>query len=111
MPRASGSFAERWLAQPKFCAVTADFEPDVDQPAWKFWTRFRNLGLQVGDAAADLVFPGANDLVVDTESMSWLGAPSQGPIDLLDLGSTATTHHTNYFQDKQVVDFLAARLG
>jgi pimeloyl-ACP methyl ester carboxylesterase len=104
-------FADRWLAQPKFCAVTADFEPDVEQPAWKFWTRFRNLGLRAGDAAADLVFPGANDLVVDTDSMTWLGAPAQGPIDLLELGRTATTYHTNYFQDPLVLAFLAARLG
>lgn len=103
-------FAERWLTQPKFAAVSADFEPDTDQPAWKFWTRFRNLGSQVIDAGADLVFPGANDLVVDTESMSFLGVPAQGPMDLLALGKTSTTYHTNYFQDQQVVDFLSARL-
>ena len=104
-------FAQRWLSQPKFAAVSADFEPDTDQPAWKFWTRFRNLGTQVLDAAADQVFPDANDLVVDTDSMSFLGVPAQGPLDLLSLGKTSTTYHTNYFQDPKVLGFLAARLA
>jgi hypothetical protein len=103
-------FAERWLVQPRFCAVSADFEPNVDQPAWKFWTRFRNIGLQAANLGADVVFPGANDLVVDTDSMTFLGQPAQGAPEVLSLGKTATTFHTNYFRDAAVVAFLAGKL-
>jgi pimeloyl-ACP methyl ester carboxylesterase len=103
-------FASAWLVKPKFAAVTADFEPNIDEPAWKFWTRFKHIGAQLADAGADTVFPGANDLVVDTASMSDLGQPAQGPIALLALGKTATTYHTNYFRDAAVVGFLAGKL-
>jgi len=104
-------FAERWLVQPKFAAVTADFEPNAGQPLWKFWTRFRNPGLQLANLGADIVFPGANDLVVDTESMTYFGLPpgavTQGQPQVLNLGKSATTFHTNYFQNAQVVGFIA----
>jgi len=60
---------------------------------------------------ADLVFPGANDLVVDTASMDFFGEPAQGKPQVLALGRTATTFHTNYVRDPAVVDFLAARLA
>lgn len=104
-------FGDRWLVQPRFAVVSADFEPNVDQPAWRFWTRFRNFGLQVASAGADLVFPGANDLVVDTDSMGFFGQPAQGKPQVLSLGKTATTFHTNYFRDPAVVAFLAKRLA
>ena len=104
-------FADRWLAEPAYAVVSADFEPHLDQPAWKFWTRFRHLGLQVASLGADIVFPGANDLVVDTESMSFLGQPPQGRPEVLALGRTSTTFHTNYFRDPAVVAFLARRLA
>jgi hypothetical protein len=100
-------FDDRWLVQPRFAVVSADFEPNLDEPAWKFWTRFRNPGLQLASLGADIVFPGANDLVVDTASMSFLGQPAQGKPELLSLGKTATTFHTNYFRDAAVVAFLA----
>lgn len=102
-------FGDRWLAQPAYAVVTADFEPNLDEPAWKFWTRFRNPGLQLANLGADVVFPGANDLVVDTDSMSFLGEPAQGRPQVLSLGKTATTFHTNYFRDAKVVGFLAER--
>lgn len=110
-PESQRLFSERWLSQPAFSAVTADFEPNVDEPAWKFWTRFRNPGLQLANLGADVLFPGANDLVVDTDSMTYLGDPPQGKPDVLRLGKSATTHHTSYFQDPKVIAFLAAKLA
>ncbi len=103
-------FAARWQVQPALAGVSADFEPNLGQPLWKFWTRFRNPGLQLANLGADLVFPGANDLVVDTETMSFFGQPPgvvQGVPTMLALGRTADTYHTNYFRNPQVVGFLA----
>lgn len=100
-------FGDRWLVQPTFAVVTADFEPNLDAPAWKFWTRFRNPGLQLASLGADIVFPGANDLVVDTDAMSFFGQPAQGEPQVLSLGKTATTFHTNYFRDAAVLKFMA----
>lgn len=56
------------------------------------------------------MFPGPNDLVVDTDSMTYLGQPVQGSADVLSLGKTATTHHANYLRDAQVVGYLAKKL-
>lgn len=103
-------FSDRWLIRPEFSAVTADFEPNVNEPAWKFWTRFRHPGLQLANVGADFLFPGANDLVVDTDSMTYLGDPPQGKPDVLQLGKSATTHHTSYFRDPKVIAFLADKL-
>ncbi|MBI5259253.1 MAG: alpha/beta hydrolase [Burkholderiales bacterium] len=106
-------FAEAWLVKPALAAVTADFEPNVGQPAWKFWTRFRNPGLQALNLGADLVFPGPNDLVVDTDSMTFFGAAPRGVVqgapEVLALGKSATTYHTNYFRNPEVVGFIAQR--
>lgn len=103
-------FADQWLTLPNFHAVTSDFEPNLDEPWWKFWTRFKNLGQQAANLGADLVFPGANDLVVDTESMSVLG-PKQTAPHVFALGQSKTTHHTNYFLDPKVIGHLAATLA
>lgn len=109
-PESKRLFSDRWLILPEFSAVTADFEPNVNEPAWKFWTRFRNPGLQVANLGADVLFPGANDLVVDTDSMTFLGDPPQGKPDVLRLGKSATTYHTSYFRDPKVIAFLAEKL-
>lgn len=107
-------FAQPWLTRPAFHAVTSAFEPDAGDPLWKFWTRFRQPGLQLAHLGADLVFPGANDLVVDTGSMDFLGAapgPVQGRPEVLALGPNTSTHHTNYLRNARVVGLLAQRLG
>lgn len=106
-------FSARWRVQPRLAVVSADFQPNAGQPAWKFWTRLCRPGLQLLDAGADLVFPGANDLVVDTDTMAHFGTPPgvvDGVAEHLALGATASTWHTNYFADARVVAFLADRL-
>ena len=54
---------------PLYYVVKSNFE--TENPGWKFWRNFRKD--RMGDLAADIVFPGPNDLVVDTVSMTDLG--------------------------------------
>lgn len=103
-------FAEKWLCNPAMSGIGVHFQPDESaEPLWKFWKRFSHIGDQIKCAAADMVFSGPNDLVVDVKSMYQLGETDS--IDFEDLGISPRTHHTNYFRDKQVLDHLAARLS
>ncbi len=94
---------------PDYYAVRSDFKP-VD-PGWEFWKYFTDAGNRAKDWAADLVFDHANDLVVDTASMTVLArAPHELQIDLKrvhDYGSNPKVHHTVYFQQKETAEFIA----
>jgi pimeloyl-ACP methyl ester carboxylesterase len=110
-PETTRLFAEKWLASPVFAAVTADFQPQSGAPLWKVWERLKAAGAQLVAGAADAVFDGANDLVVDTAAMNFLGTHhAVQPADLLALGP-GNTYHTSYFTDDRVTSFLDARLA
>ena len=103
-------FAAPWLSTPRMYGIGAAFQPDESaQPVWKFWKRFSHLGDQLKYGAADLVFPGPNDLVVDVDAMFRLGEGGQLAFESLGVGPT--THHTNYFRDERVIDYLGDRLS
>jgi len=93
---------------PLYYAVKSNFEtPD---PTWKFWQNFRLM--RAGDLAADVVFPGENDLVVDTGSMTELGE-SSFPLKVRavqDFG-TSEVWHCNYFRQTQTINFIAAQFN
>ena len=102
-------FADQWMGSPDMWGIGVSFQPDeVTQPVWKFWKRFTHIGDQLKYGAADLVFPGPNDLVVDVNSMFRRGEDAVIPFE--NLGPSPTTHHTNYFRDPRVLDYLALRL-
>jgi hypothetical protein len=95
----------------EYLAVTSDFEPDPVK--WRFWRMFST---RAADVALDhLVFRQANDLVVDTTSMTY---HAWGPNPVLannpmfrcfepqDAG-----HHTNYFRNQKTTEFLTEALG
>jgi pimeloyl-ACP methyl ester carboxylesterase len=90
---------------PLYYAVQSNFEtPD---PTWKFWQNFR---LRAGDLAADAIFPGQNDLVVDTISMTELGE-SNFPVKVQavqDFG-TSEVWHCNYFRQPQTINFITSQ--
>jgi hypothetical protein len=94
-----------------YSAIIADFEPDT--VGWAFWKVFNSPGARVADWAADLVFEGANDLVVDTASMTVLdhGLRLTGTNQVLDFGKTSQVHHVNYFRQKRTLQFIAARFA
>jgi len=86
-----------------YYVVTSDFQPE--SPGWKFWEWFR--GKQVANAAADKVFPGRNDLVVDTESMSDM---PHGIAARRQFGTNGTVHHMNYFEQAGTLSFIMESL-
>ncbi len=90
--------------------VRSNFQsPD---PGWRIW-QYVSGTLRLAEAAADLlIFPGQNDLVVDTESMTEvLGLlPLAEATNLLDFGTSGTVHHTNYFRQRETIDFLGRTL-
>ena len=61
---------------PLYYAIQSNFE--TQNPGWKFWRNFRKD--RIADLAADIVFPGKNDLVVDTGSMTDFGVPSSSSL-------------------------------
>lgn len=92
-------------------AIGGSFMPaEVNEPLWKLWRRVTNLKGQVLYHGADLIFDQPNDLVVDSASMNRLGDATLAAPQWEDLGTSAETHHTNYFQDLRVLTWLDRRL-
>lgn len=91
----------------RYYVVRSNFEPA--DPGWKFWQYFRKL--QIADLVGDAIFDGANDLVVDTNSMGQFAQRVKVPKDrLLDFGKSPTVHHLNYFDFPETLDFMSNAL-
>lgn len=97
-------------ANSEYFAVTSDFEPDP--VTWRFWRMFST---RTANLAADyLVFKQANDLVVDTESMTyhaWGPKPELNAALFRRFAPEDGVHHTNYFRSPKTIEFLEACLG
>ncbi|MFY7857086.1 MAG: esterase/lipase family protein [Rubrivivax sp.] len=99
------------VAPAGYHAVLSNFEPTDE--GWKFWRLFRNAKERVGDVAADVIFAGENDLVVDTPSMTSL-SPSVKLVDAarrLDFQTSSTVHHLNYFHQPESAAFVRQVFG
>lgn len=95
-------------APPTYFVVQSDFE--IESPGWKFWKWF-NKG-RLADAGADIVFPGKNDLVVDTPSMTEFAAGAAFPsANVHDFSTNAEVHHCNYFESDKTLAFIGASFG
>jgi hypothetical protein len=93
---------------PSYYAVQSNFE--TANPGWKFWQNFR--AMRAGDLAADAVFKGPNDLVVDTKSMIDLGVPNLQLADQpCDFGKSDTVWHCNYFRQPRTIDYITEKLA
>jgi pimeloyl-ACP methyl ester carboxylesterase len=93
---------------PAYYAIMSNFE--TQNPTWRFWRNFRKD--RAADLASDIVFPGDNDLVVDTWSMTDFGVPKlklAGPS--CDFGTSDTVWHCNYFRQEKSINYIAARFG
>jgi hypothetical protein len=94
---------------PAYFAIKSNFE--TQNPGWQFWRNFR--GQRVADIAADFVFEKENDLVVDTWSMTDLGAPNF-PVairDVRDFGTSDIVWHCNYFRQPETIAFIIAKFA
>jgi hypothetical protein len=68
----------------------------------------------MGDIAADIVFPGKNDLVVDTASMTDLGDAEfklQLAADPCDFGTSDTVWHCNYFRQDKTIAYITEKFS
>lgn len=93
-----------------YFAIQSNFESE--DPGWKFWRYFRDIGQRGKDFAADLVFDGPNDLVVDTGSMVDIARELRIPEDnVFDYCTTDHVHHTNYFAQKETLAFIREKLS
>ncbi len=91
-------------ASAEYSVVSSNFEPE--SPGWKFWKWFK--GQRITNAVTDKIFPGKNDLVVDTDSMTEI--PS-GVLRRRDFGTNETVHHTNYFEQAKTLSFIMECFG
>ena len=98
--------AVKLATPPKYFIVMSNFE--TEDPGWKFWKYFRKDKLM--DTGADLIFDGPNDLVVDTSSMNDIPNHIIAKGDVHDFGTSSSVHHTNYFAQKETLDFMLAKL-
>ena len=98
------------VERPNYFAVTSNFEPT--STGWEFWRFFTDKPLlRLADAGADLVFKGANDLVVDTVSMRKLARNIAIPDgNRLDYPKNDKVHHTNYFEQPETIAFFEKTL-
>jgi hypothetical protein len=85
----------------RYYALTAEFEPE--RMGWKLWQVLSQFGERSADALADRIFPGGNDLVVDTGNMTTLGEAGE-IADVLPFGKQAEVHHLNYFRQADAID-------
>jgi hypothetical protein len=107
----TGAFDFGDAASPvRYWVIRSNFEP-VESGVWGFIKSFvARPGASFLDTAADYVFPGTNDLVVDLDSMDQTGEsadpqPTQRLITNVahDFGASRTVHHCNYFEQRQTV--------
>jgi pimeloyl-ACP methyl ester carboxylesterase len=93
---------------PAYYAITSNFE--TANPTWRFWRNFRKERL--ADLATDIVFPGDNDLVVDTSSMTDFGVPRLRLAGAsCDFGTSDVVWHCNYFRQAKSINYLASRFA
>ncbi len=88
---------------PDYYTVISNFE--TKNPGWQFWKNFRKD--RMGDLAADVIFPEANDLVVDTGSMTDFGVEAlEAAGSPCDFGTSETVWHCNYFRQPKTITYL-----
>lgn len=86
----------------EYYAVRSNFQPAGVR--WAFWKYFTQIRTRAADLAADMVFRSPNDLVVDTDSMTYLDEGVRiPPARLLDYRKNPTVNHLNYFRQTRTV--------
>jgi hypothetical protein len=89
---------------PRYYAVTSTFRPPA--VGWEFWKVFCDW-TQVASVAEDRIFAAANDLVVDTESMT----QNIHVENAFAFGDTDHVYHTIYFRQPKTIQFIRESFG
>jgi len=90
----------------EYCVISSNFEVTRDAPWWHVVTQLRQMPWRAADGVADKLFPGGNDLVVDTDTMS-----GQWPVAArLDYAGSDSVHHCAYFREARTVEALRSWL-
>jgi hypothetical protein len=93
--------------QIRYFAIQSNFEPQAI--GWNFLRLFSQPMARLGDLAADRIFTGPNDLVVDTASMAEVA--DGRPITLAhDFKTNDRVHHLNYFVQPETVRAIRSSL-
>jgi pimeloyl-ACP methyl ester carboxylesterase len=96
------------VIDPRYYAVQSNFQ--TTDPGWKFWQYFRKANM--ADIATNAIFPGHNDLVVDTQSMIDFGVPRlQLAAPPRDFGTGERVWHCNYFRQRETIDYITQNLA
>jgi len=96
----------------RYFVVSSNFQPKHE--GWKFWRYFRKLGTRAANLFVDPIFDGPNDLVVDSAAMADLKSPLGRDVpsgQICDYPESDVVHHTNYFEQKRVLDFIRGSLA
>ena len=96
------------IANSFYCAITSEFEPRLMGGDHEPKELAPRLVLWITDVFATKLMKEANDLVVDTASMTRVD-PQLGKYikDSLDFGKNPQVYHTNYFVRPEVINALA----
>jgi hypothetical protein len=92
----------------RYFAIKANFEPKSLQ--WNFLQWFSRPLQRLTDYGADIIFPGSNDLVVDTASMDEVADQTRITV-AQDYGTTDRVHHLNYFHQLETIEAIRKSLG
>lgn len=93
-----------------YFAIRADFQPR--DPQWNFRQNFSKPLQRLENWAADLVFDGPNDLVVDVDAMDDLANGQLLPAARIhEFGVSEIVHHTSYFRQPETLNFIRQQLG
>ena len=92
-----------------YSAIRSDFQPT--DPGWNFLQYFCKPMQRAEYWGAQLIFETTNDLVVDLDSMNELSDSEKLPnANVLDFGTNAVVHHTNYFVQERTYGFIRQQL-
>jgi hypothetical protein len=89
---------------PRYFTVSSTFQPAA--VGWEFWKVFCDW-TQVASAVEDRIFSGANDLVVDTESMT----QNIQVENTFAFGDNDHVYHTIYFRQPKTIQFIRQSLA
>jgi len=104
-------------ASGRYAVLRANFESE--RVGWRFWRLFRpsRLAERMKDLGADIIFPGDNDLVVDTASMGAFARDERDvgrtpkSVRVHDFGTSDVVHHCAYFRQIETLDLVEGHFG